>query len=57
MLEEYEKDIDVMRLASELVVDAVIEPDDLRGELITRIARARTKDRAFSHRRHGVTPV
>ncbi len=57
MREEYEKDIDVMRLASELVVDAVIEPEDLRDELITRIARARTKDRAFSHRRHGVTPV
>ncbi len=57
MREEYEKDIDIMRLASELVVDAVIEPEDLRGELITRIARARTKDRAFSSRRHGVTPV
>jgi acetyl-CoA carboxylase carboxyltransferase component len=57
MREEYEKDIDVMRLASELVVDAVIEPEDLRGELITRIARARTKDRSFSKRRHGVTPV
>jgi len=55
--EEYEQDIDVMRLASELVVDAVIEPEDLRGEVITRIARARTKDREFSHRRHGVTPV
>ena len=46
-----------MRLASELVVDAVVEPEDLRGELIIRIARARTKDRAFSDRRHGVTPV
>ena len=55
--EEYEQDIDVMRLASELVVDAVVEPEDLRGELIIRIARARTKDRAFSDRRHGVTPV
>jgi acetyl-CoA carboxylase carboxyltransferase component len=57
MREEYEQDIDVMRLASELVVDAVVEPEDLRAELITRIARARTKDRFFSHRRHGVTPV
>jgi acetyl-CoA carboxylase carboxyltransferase component len=57
MREEYEQDIDVMRLASELVVDAVVEPEDLRHELITRIARARTKDRRFSDRRHGVTPV
>jgi len=57
MREEYEQDIDVMRLASELVVDAVVEPEDLRAELITRIERARSKDRFFSHRRHGVTPV
>jgi acetyl-CoA carboxylase carboxyltransferase component len=55
--EEYEQDIDIMRLASELVVDAVVEPEDLRDELIVRIARARTKDRHFSDRRHGVTPV
>ncbi|MEI2785620.1 MAG: acyl-CoA carboxylase subunit beta [Candidatus Nanopelagicales bacterium] len=57
MREEYDKDIDIMRLASELVVDAVIEPEQLRAELVTRIARARSKDRAFSDRRHGVTPV
>ena len=29
--EEYSADIDILHLASELVVDAVIEPDDLRG--------------------------
>ena len=54
---EYERDIDIMRLASELVVDAVVEPGDLRGELVRRFAAARTKDRSFSRRRHGVTPV
>jgi acetyl-CoA carboxylase carboxyltransferase component len=55
--EAYEEDIDVLRLASELVVDAVVEPEDLRAELIARIAAARGKDRGFSRRRHGVTPV
>ena len=30
---EYAEDIDILHLASELVVDAVIEPDELRGEL------------------------
>ncbi len=55
--EEYERDIDIMRLASELVVDAVVEPEELRGELIRRFAAARGKDRNFSRRRHGVTPV
>jgi len=29
----YSEDIDILHLASELVVDAVIEPDQLRGEL------------------------
>ena len=53
----YDEDIDVVRLASELVVDAVVEPAELRNELIRRYARARGKDRAFSRRRHGITPV
>jgi acetyl-CoA carboxylase carboxyltransferase component len=43
--DEYERDIDVMRLASELVVDAVI------------FRLAQDKPRTFSMRRHGVTPV
>jgi len=54
---EYEEDIDLLRLAGELVVDTVVEPDDLRGELVRRLAAARGKDRSFSRRRHGVTPV
>ena len=54
---EYERDIDLVRLASELVVDAVVEPDELRAELVARFAAAAGKDRHFSRRRHGVTPV
>ena len=53
----YETDIDILRLASELVVDAIVEPEDLRAELVARLAHARTKDRHFSRRRHGITPV
>ena len=53
----YDEDIDVMRLASELVVDDVVAPEDLRGELVRRLRAARRKDRSFSRRRHGVTPV
>ena len=55
--EEYERDIDLLRLASELVVDAVVEPTGLRAELVRRFAAARGKERHFSRRRHGVTPV
>jgi acetyl-CoA carboxylase carboxyltransferase component len=54
---EYDEDINIVRLASELVVDAIVEPEDLRAELMQRFATYRTKDRAFSNRRHGVTPV
>jgi acetyl-CoA carboxylase carboxyltransferase component len=54
---DYERDIDIMRLASELVVDTIVEPAELRAELIRRYAAARHKDRGFSRRRHGVTPV
>jgi methylmalonyl-CoA decarboxylase subunit alpha len=54
---EYERDIDIMRLASELVVDTVVEPAELRTEIVRRLAAARGKDRGFSRRRHGVTPV
>ena len=53
----YEADVDVLRLASELVIDTVVEPEDLRTEIVRRLARAQGKDRHFSDRRHGVPPV
>ncbi|CAN5805816.1 acyl-CoA carboxylase subunit beta [soil metagenome] len=53
----FETDVDVLRLASELVVDAVIQPSQLRAELVRRLEHARHKDRSFSARRHGVPPV
>ena len=55
--EAYDNDIDVLRLASELVADDVVEPGELRAELIKRFVAAAGKDRGFSRRRHGVTPV
>jgi acetyl-CoA carboxylase carboxyltransferase component len=54
---EYEADIDVVRLASELVIDDIVQPGELRAELIRRFAAAADKDRSFSRRRHGITPV
>ncbi len=53
----YEEDVDLLRLASELVVDAVVDFEDLRGQVVRRLDRARGKDRHFSDRRHGVPPV
>jgi acetyl-CoA carboxylase carboxyltransferase component len=54
---EYEEDVDLMHLASEGIIDAVIEPEHLRTELIKRYSIAVRKDRVFSDRRHGVPPV
>ncbi len=53
----YEEDVDLLRLASELVVDAVVDFPDLRAQIVARLAAARDKDRSFSERRHGVPPV
>jgi acetyl-CoA carboxylase carboxyltransferase component len=54
---EYEADVDLLRLASDLVVDAVVQPEDLREELVRRLAAAEGKTRAFTERHHGVPPV
>jgi acetyl-CoA carboxylase carboxyltransferase component len=54
---EYEADIDLLRLASELVIDAIVEPGELRREIVLRLASAAHRDRHFSDRRHGVPPV
>ncbi len=54
---EYSADIDLLHLASELVIDAVIEPDELRAELIRRFAHASTKRREWPAKHNAVTPV
>ncbi len=54
---EYEADVDLVHLAAELVVDAVVPPEDLRTELVARFALARHRRREDFVRRHGVPPV
>lgn len=54
---EYGEDIDILHLASELVIDAVVEPDDLREDLIRRFAHAQSKQREWPAKRNPVTPV
>jgi acetyl-CoA carboxylase carboxyltransferase component len=54
---EYEADVDLVHLAAELVVDAVVDPAELRDELVNRFALARTRQREDFVRRHGVPPV
>lgn len=54
---EYIEDVDLLRLSAEIVVDAVVQPEELRRELMTRLRYATRNDRSFSERRHGVPPV
>lgn len=54
---EFREDIDVYRLASELVIDGVVDPDDLRDELISRFHSYRLKQLTFTQRKHPVYPV
>jgi len=51
---EYEADVDLYRLASELVIDAVVDFPDLRDDLIRRFATADPVDRDAVHKRHAV---
>ncbi|WP_100448235.1 acyl-CoA carboxylase subunit beta [Glycomyces xiaoerkulensis] len=54
---EYEADVDLRRLAGELVVDDIVEPEHLRADLVARFRRLSHKDRRFGSRRHPITPV
>ncbi|WP_432816112.1 acyl-CoA carboxylase subunit beta [Ureibacillus chungkukjangi] len=55
--DEYRKEIDVYRLASELIIDDVIQPNDLRKTLELRLDAYKSKKLTFTERKHGVSPV
>jgi acetyl-CoA carboxylase carboxyltransferase component len=55
--DEYRADIDLMKLASELVVDAVVPGNRLRAELITRFGRFASKREVKGAKKHLVPPV
>lgn len=54
---EYLEDVDLERLAADLVIDQVIEADALRAELLLRLRYAAHRDRHFATKRRGIPPV
>ena len=54
---EYMADVDLYKLAANLVVDDVVEPEDLREQLIRRFAAYRSRTEPRVDRKHGVPPV
>ena len=55
--DEYREDVDLYKLAANLIVDDVVEPDDLRSNLIARYRAYATRKSARPERKHGVPPV
>jgi acetyl-CoA carboxylase carboxyltransferase component len=55
--DEYRDDIDLYKLAGNLIVDDVVEPDDLRANLIARFHAYATRKSPRPDRKHGVPPV
>ncbi len=54
--DEYNEDVDLKRLGANLHVDAIVEPANLRQELITRLSRAKRRE-TWPVKRRSVTPV
>ena len=57
MREEYREDIDIYRLASEMIIDGVIPANSLRNELQVRFQAYMSKYVIFSEKKHPVHPV
>ena len=55
--DEYNADVDLLRLASDLHLDGIVAEEDLRDELIKRFAFARAKTTAEYPRRRYLRPV
>jgi acetyl-CoA carboxylase carboxyltransferase component len=55
--DEYREDVDLYKLAANLIVDDVVEPDELRDALIVRFKAYSTRVSARPNRKHGVPPV
>jgi acetyl-CoA carboxylase carboxyltransferase component len=55
--DEYREDIDLYKLAANLIVDDIVEPADLRANLIARYRAYATRKSSRPDRKHGVPPV
>ena len=55
--DEYKRDIDIVKLSAELIVDAVVPGEELRDELVRRFDLYRTKKEERPRKKHCVYPV
>ncbi|WP_213423356.1 acyl-CoA carboxylase subunit beta [Bhargavaea massiliensis] len=55
--EEYKEQIDIYKLASEMIIDDIVSPESLRSELASRYSIYATKEVVPPLRKHPVNPV
>ena len=55
--DEYREDVDLFKLAANLIVDDVIEPERLREDLVKRFRAYASRVSSRPSRKHGVPPV
>jgi len=55
--QEYVQDVDIYKLASEMLVDGIVAGRELRAELSKRLAYAESKQQEFPTRRNPILPV
>lgn len=56
-IEDYKREIDIYKLASEMVVDEIVEPAQLRSTLARRLQFYASKQISLPYRKHPVFPV
>jgi acetyl-CoA carboxylase carboxyltransferase component len=57
LMEEYASGVDLLKLASEMVIDAIVQPEDLRAELVGRFGRYAGKSREWPAKRNAIPPA
>jgi acetyl-CoA carboxylase carboxyltransferase component len=57
LMEEYAEGVDLLHLASEMAIDAIVQPEDLRAELVRRFARYASKHREWPAKRNPIPPA
>jgi methylmalonyl-CoA decarboxylase subunit alpha len=57
LMEEYAEGVDLLKLGSEMVVDAIVQPEDLRAEVVRRFARYAGKAREWPAKRNAIPPA
>ncbi|MET1014484.1 MAG: carboxyl transferase domain-containing protein, partial [Paenisporosarcina sp.] len=55
--QEYKEEINIYKLASEMIIDEIVKPSDLRSVLADRYRAYSTKDIPQPPRKHPVYPV